>query len=294
MLERRLTHLLRRFMRSSAGEAFDRIIVRLYPRDRQDWVAVNEVTLVLPHLHPVFDRFILVQISDLHLGTWMRSHHLEQVVSLVNAQKPDLIAITGDFVTYPPEEVRPDLVKSLRRLHAASGKVAVLGNHDHWSSPVLIREMLREAGVIELANTVFELSRGPRCLQVAGVDDYMEGNASLDGIIQDLRPEGCAILLAHEPDFAEVSAPTGRFDLQLSGHSHGGQIIFPWIGPLFLPSYARRYPRGLYRVEEMMVYTNRGLGTAEIPLRLNCKAEITVFHLRSSPRLLNDCPPAAE
>lgn len=270
-------------MRSPLGHAADRLITLLYPRQTADWVEVKTVPLVLKRLPPAFDGFRLVQISDLHLGTWMRPHHLDQVVELVNAQTPDLIAITGDFVTYDPFEVGADLVKSLRQLNAVHGKIAVLGNHDHWSNPAAIREMLREAGVIELANRVIRLTRGRDCLHIAGVDDFMEERACLDDVLPLLEPDACAILLAHEPDFAQVSLPTARFDLQLSGHSHGGQMVFPGIGPLFLPRYARRYPTGLYRLGGMQLYTNRGLGTAEIPLRINCKAEITVLHLHAPP-----------
>jgi len=95
-----------------------------------------------------------------------------------------------------------------------------------------------------------------------------------------LPDEGCAILLAHEPDYADISAPTGRFDLQLSGHSHGGQVILPFIGPPILPSYSHKYPVGQYQVGSMIQYTNRGLGTVAPMVRFNCRPEITVFTLR--------------
>jgi predicted MPP superfamily phosphohydrolase len=87
--------------------------------------------------------------------------------------------------------------------------------------------------------------------------------------------------LAHEPDFADTSAATGRFDLQLSGHTHGGQVVLPFIGPPILPHLGRKYPSGLYKVQEMFQYTNRGVGMARLPLRINCPPEITVFILES-------------
>jgi predicted MPP superfamily phosphohydrolase len=96
-----------------------------------------------------------------------------------------------------------------------------------------------------------------------------------------LPAEGCAILLAHEPDCADDSAATGRFDLQISGHSHGGQVSLPLIGPPVLPYLAQKYPSGLYQVGQMFQYTNRGVGMTPPYVRLNCRPEITVFTLES-------------
>jgi len=127
------------------------------------------------------------------------------------------------------------------------------------------------------------MGRGDDKLHLAGVDDYMDGLDCLEDLFQELPEDGKAtILLAHEPDFADKAAPTGRFDLQISGHSHGGQIHLPLIGSPFLPRYARKYPRGLYQVGKMILYTNRGLGAAEFNIRWNCRPEITVFTLEAA------------
>jgi hypothetical protein len=111
------------------------------------------------------------------------------------------------------------------------------------------------------------------------VDDAIEGQPDLERVLSALPEEECSILLAHEPDFADVSARTGRFDLQLSGHSHGGQIRIPFLPPLALPQQARNYPVGLYRVGEMQLYTNRGIGMVHLPLRFRCRPEITLITL---------------
>jgi len=103
----------------------------------------------------------------------------------------------------------------------------------------------------------------------------------LDVVLAKLPPSGPAILLAHEPDFADVSATTGRFSLQISGHSHGGQLIFPGIGTLVRGPHAKKYPLGRYRIGEMVHYTSRGLGTNVFWIRINCPPEITVFTLAS-------------
>jgi uncharacterized protein len=118
-------------------------------------------------------------------------------------------------------------------------------------------------------------------LYFCGLDDLKEGKPRLNRALEGLSDEGAAILLIHEPDFADESAATGRFDLQLSGHSHGGQVGLPLLRYPFLPKFSRKYPSGLYRVSDMFLYTNRGLG-AHPRFRFNCRPEITVFTLRSS------------
>lgn len=252
-------------------------------KEEENWVDVTSLHLTLPHLDPAFNHYRVVQISDFHIGTWVSRRHLEEAVQLVNQQQPDLVAITGDFVTNHPERYANDLVETLSQLDPRDGTVAVLGNHDHWSNPGAIREVLRQAGIVELNNRSIAIHRGNANLYIAGVDDYMDGLDCLEDVLHELPDDGkSAILLAHEPDFADKAAPTGRFDLQISGHSHGGQVRLPLIGSPFLPRYARKYPRGLYQVGGMILYTNRGLGTAEFNLRWNCRPEITVFTLEAT------------
>jgi predicted MPP superfamily phosphohydrolase len=141
--------------------------------------------------------------------------------------------------------------------------------------------MLRSVGIIDLTNGVFTLTRDGEHLHLCGVDDVWDGDARLDVVIAQLHGDGAAILLAHEPDFADTSAATGRFDLQISGHSHGGQVVLPILGPPRLPYLGRKYPSGLYKVREMYQYTNRGVGMARLPIRINCPPEITLFVLES-------------
>jgi predicted MPP superfamily phosphohydrolase len=134
---------------------------------------------------------------------------------------------------------------------------------------------------MDLTNRVSTLDRDGEHLHLCGVDDVWDGDARLDDVIAQLHSDGAAILLAHEPDFADTSAATGRFDLQLSGHSHGGQIVLPILGAPRLPYLGRKYPSGLYKVHQMFQYTNRGVGMARLPIRINCPPEITLFILES-------------
>jgi uncharacterized protein len=242
---------------------------------------INEFEVRLPRLGKAFDGYRLVHISDIHMDEWMNARRLARIIQIVNSLQPDLVAITGDFVTHHPERHAPTLARIFRGLRAADGAGAVLGNHDHWSNDSIIRRMIRDAGLIDLNNNIHTIWRGEQALHIAGVDDYMEKMDRLDLVLEKLPEDGAAILLAHEPDFADRSGPTGRFDLQLSGHSHGGQVNLPVVGPPYLPRHSEKYPHGLYQVGEMQLYTNRGLGMVHLPLRWNSRPEITVFTLRS-------------
>lgn len=281
-IRRMLARSVRGVVHTPLGISMMSVTRLLYPHGRNDWVELSQVSLALPRLAPEFDNYKIVHLSDFHIGTWLKREQLAQAVDLVNQQRPDLVAITGDFVTYTPERFFDDLTGELRRLVTHDGVLAVLGNHDHWSNPQVVRQILQTASVIELQNSVLTLKRGDASLHIAGIDDFMESMDRLDQVLEQLPGDGAAILLAHEPDFALISAASGRFDLQISGHSHGGQVVFPGLGALILPSYAREFPSGLYHFNGMLVYTNRGLGTSEIQVRFRCPPEITVFTLKSA------------
>ncbi len=244
---------------------------------------VSHIPLTLPRLEAPFDGYRLVHISDIHIDTWLGLARLGQVVELVNAQCPDLIAITGDFVTaVPDEETVTRMGNILRGLRAKDGVLAVLGNHDYWADERKVRAILDTANILEIGNQVHTLQRGIAHLHIAGVDDVYNQRDRLDVILENLPPDGPAILLVHTPDFADVAAETHRFDLCLSGHSHGGQLVIPGLKPFVLPRHGRKYYSGLYRVNSMYQYTTRGLGTSSLAIRWNCPPEISLFTLRSS------------
>jgi predicted MPP superfamily phosphohydrolase len=280
-LVRLLLSSMRRLLISPLGGWLVGLSKRLFSPVKENWVDIERVNLVLPRLEPDFDGYRIVQISDFHIGTWLTGPQLLEAVELANQLEPDLVAITGDFVTYNPEKYAADLVGALGCLRPKDATVAVLGNHDHWTDAGIIRRILHEAGVNELSNRAIAVRRGGSCLWIGGVDCHYDGLDRLDAVLENLSQPGAAVLLAHEPDFAEISAASGRFDLQLSGHSHGGQIRLPIIGAPYLPRFGRKFPTGLYQVGGMRLYTNRGLGTAELAVRLNCRPEITLFTLEA-------------
>lgn len=240
---------------------------------------VESVPLTLPRLPHAFNHYRIAHISDIHLGGWMTSRRLLNVVEMVNAERPDLVVITGDFIEKFANHAADELRGPLQQLRPVDGVVAVMGNHDYRYGVPGLRRILRECGVIELSNAVHSLRRGDAQLHIAGLDDQAWHEACLDAILDQLPPTGAAILLAHEPDFANVAAATGRFDLQLSGHTHGGQVRLPLLGMPVLPSYGVRYPSGQYQVGSMIHYTNRGLGMITPYLRFNARPEITLLTL---------------
>jgi uncharacterized protein len=241
------------------------------------WYDIKRVRLTLPNLTRDFDNYRIVQISDIHADFWMTRKRLEHIVALVNQQQPDLVVLTGDYITGSARHFVPTL-KTLARLKSADGAVAVLGNHDVSTNPSRIRRTLEKSGITVLENQSITLLRNKAVLAIGGVGDVWYNQADLDLVLQALPTSGAAILLAHEPDFADISAATGRFDLQLSGHSHGGQVYFPFMKRV-LPNLAHRYPVGQYQVNGMIQYTNRGVGMSPFHLRFNCRPEITVFTL---------------
>jgi predicted MPP superfamily phosphohydrolase len=245
------------------------------------WLEISSLSLILPRLNPAFDNYRIIHISDIHMETWMTRQRLKEVVKIVNLLRADLVVITGDFVTNLFHRTSSDLIDNLSHLRASDGVFAVMGNHDYWTNVKSIRQVLTSSGISELENQVHTLKRGEAMLHIAGVDDYWENKARIRKVLDQLPAEGAAILLAHEPDFAIISAESGRFDLQLSGHTHGGQVNLPWIGPLVLPMYGRKFPAGLYQVGNLQLYTNRGLGTAKPKIRFNCRPEIALITLHA-------------
>lgn len=249
-----------------------------------NWIKIEQIDLELPRLSPEFSGFRIAQISDIHMGGWMDAGRLQRVADLVLEQKPDLLLLTGDFLIghvfdKDSEQHLQTLIEVLSPLAKSIPSFGILGNHDYWTNADAVREMLQASDIRDMTNTVFPVSRGNADFYICGVDDIWEGNVRLDEVVANLPRDGAAILLAHEPDFADVSAATGRFDLQVSGHSHGGQVVLPFYGPPVLPYLGQKYHTGLYRIGNMFQYTSRGVGMAILPARFNCPPEITLFTL---------------
>jgi predicted MPP superfamily phosphohydrolase len=244
----------------------------------------------LRRLPPAFDGLSILQLSDFHYDPYFSAKPVTAAVRMANDLKPDLIVLTGDFVTSPifhrqnlirrSEALIEPCADVLRGLSAPFGVWAVLGNHDVFWEPNQILSALRRAGIQVLRNDAVPIERDGQRFWLSGVGDVLAGHSDLGRALRSTSRDEAVVLLAHEPDFAD-QATRHNVDLQLSGHSHGGQVRFPLVGAVYLPHLARKYPKGLRQVGQLMLYTNVGIGTLFIPVRWNCPPEVTLITLRS-------------
>jgi len=230
--------------------------------------------------------FTIALLSDFHYDPCFSSHPLKAAISMTRDLHPDLIALTGDFVTLPwlspPASGAHNAeacAQLLKQLHAPHGVWAVLGNHDGFSDPDRVTNALTAEGIRVLTNQSLPIEKDGKRFWLSGVDDVLAGAPDLDATLHKIPADEAVVLMAHEPDFADYVARY-RIDLQLSGHTHGGQVRFPFLPPLYLPALAKKYIRGLYKIRDLTLYTNIGLGTVRIPMRFNCPAEITLLTIR--------------
>jgi predicted MPP superfamily phosphohydrolase len=250
---------------------------------------ITRQTVLIRRLPPSFDGFRIAQISDLHLEEFTEDFFLRQVVQEVNALKPDLVLITGDFISRGPLPMSLSYNAAARCGEILSAlecpeRFGVLGNHDFFVGEKIVRDHMEANGLPLLVDESTRIERRGEYLHLVGLNDFWAGPDIAKGI--PASPSAPMIVMMHEPDFANVieAHPRGRFvDLILSGHTHGGQIRLPGLRPLSLPPEGKLYPEGLFSVGRAQLYVNRGIGTVGLPFRLNCRPEITELTLRPQP-----------
>jgi len=247
-------------------------------------VSVSHVAMPIPGLAPAFNGFTIAQISDLHFGHSTTPQRMDGFTQRLLDLNADVIVITGDFVGGQYRaEVLDQMSSSIRKLHAREGVWAILGNHDHWYGVARTIQAIRQAGNVHLLiNDSTAFKRAGELFYLAGVDDIWERKHDLTRALANVPSGAPTILLAHEGDYADESAQAGRIALQLSGHSHGGQVRVPGKGALILPAWGQKYDMGLYQIGIMKLYVNRGLGMVPPFVRFNCPPEITLFTLASA------------
>ncbi len=238
------------------------------------WPLVEQVQVPLKNLPTALDGYKIVQLSDIHLHPFTQIEFVQEIVALVNNLKPNLVVLTGDYVLQQADSIF-ELAPVLARLKADAGVFVSLGNHDWWTNVAVVKQGFSEVGLMVLQNKGVTLGTGRARLYLAGLDDGWSGHPDLKVTLADAPAQIPIIMLMHEPDFADTLANDGRISLQLSGHTHGGQVRLPGVGALILPHLGRKYASGLYRVKEMWLYTNRGIGVVGPPVRFNCRPEIT-------------------
>jgi uncharacterized protein len=243
----------------------------------RDRFAVNEERIWLDALPSAFQGLRVVQISDIHHGLFLPKEWLSEAVRQANRLNPDIIALTGDFVTYSRRNIGP-AAELLGRLRARYGVYAVLGNHDFRVDASAISEALQAQHIDVLRNRHVTLWFGGESVYLAGVDDYGYG-ADLRRAMRGVPREAATILLAHNPRVIHLASRQG-VSLVLSGHTHGGQVNLPLLGTVYGRSPERlRYKIGWDRMGATQIYVSRGIGTIVLPWRLRCPAEITHLEL---------------
>lgn len=245
---------------------------------------VERVRAPVPGLPPALAGLTLGALSDAHVGYFSGPGALARAVARLNRLHPDLAVFLGDLVHFHAGRRAPAAARALATLQAPLGAYAVLGNHDYLAGAGAVTRALMASGVTVLRNAGVLLRHRGAALWLAGAGSARAGDADLARALAGRPPGVPAVLLWHEPDLAPQADARG-VGLQVSGHSHGGQICLPGGGLIAGPRLGRVYARGLQPVgaRGMHVYTSRGLGLTGPPIRLFCPAEITLLELVPAP-----------
>lgn len=239
---------------------------------------IVERRVEIPRLSPTLHGLTLVQLTDIHVGNFMKQEKLERYVRVVNELQPDLVALTGDFIGSSPEFI-PACATALEKLDAREGVFACLGNHDYWVGARSVTAALEAAGVEVLRNEGHRLMIRDAPLNIAGVDDPWRGKADFDLALSSVDPNAPTIMLCHQPDLFPAIAQRA-VDLTLAGHYHGGQIKLEFFGFAVSPAHLiTAFVEGFYRHGQALLYVSRGIGITGPPVRLNAPPEITVLRL---------------
>jgi uncharacterized protein len=261
------------------------------------WLEVAEREVPLPRLPQALDGLRIAHLSDLHCSSLVSREYLARCVRITSEAEPDLVLLTGDYVTRSRRWV-PGLAPLLTGLRARHGVLAILGNHDHYVGADSVTQAVTEAGIPVLRNENRCLKVNGASLWIAGIDSMRAKqyrltprqqaavdermNAFLCRALEGTDPEGFRILLAHSPDIFPDAQMAG-VDLVLSGHTHGGQVRFPLVGATVVPSkFGPRYAAGLFEEDGTSLYVNRGLGVVRWPIRFLCRPELSILTLRQA------------
>lgn len=273
---------LKKILQISYGAALLGAIGHIYVKYIEpNWLEITRLTISHPLIPPVFNNFKIVQLSDTHFGFQLDEHQFKKIIQTISSEKPDVIIFSGDlvdnllsFFEYDP------MVAFLSHLSAPFGKFAVYGNHDHggWGTEKY-QEVMSASDYILLKNEAYPVQMNGDEIFIAGIDEPILGKPNLQKTFQNHDRDKFTILISHAPDLAE-EAKFYPAHLQLSGHTHGGQVQLPFFGPFITPPFGQKYTEGLYKISnDFFLYVNRGLGTTRLPYRFLARPEITVFTL---------------
>lgn len=240
---------------------------------------ITEIDIWLPRLPVAFNGLRIVHLTDIHHSLFTPLEDIQRAIHLANLLRPDLIALTGDYVTLSPTYIWP-VARVLGKLRARLGTFAVLGNHDFQVDAGEITRAFRTQRIRVLRNSHFALRAGSAHLWVVGVDDLWWGADDLVTALRSVPAREPKILLCHNPMGVRQAAAHG-VDFVLSGHTHGGQVRLPVVGSVYGRSkFGERFVEGWNRLDGTQIYVSRGIGKVLLPVRLGCPPEIACLRLR--------------
>ncbi len=241
-------------------------------------VRINRYTIPVDGLPAAFNGFTIAHLTDLHLGTLVSTDFIQGVVDRTNRLRADMIVCTGDYVHARNTTEEIDRVwPILSRLNARHGVHAVLGNHDHWADQERSLYWMERTGQ-GLRHRCRSIERGGQRILIGGAGDYWEDQLKIDQAFAGSDENDCRLLLSHNPDSVDTRFKT-PLSLVLCGHTHGGQVVVPFVGPPVLPVKNKAYSSGLITTARTRVFISRGIGWAIYPVRFNCYPEIAVLRL---------------
>ncbi len=249
---------------------------------------ITETVIHLRRLSPAHDGLKIVHLTDIHLSIYTPLEEVQRVVDLANSQHPDLVALTGDYVTFSPTYVWP-AARALGRLRARFGTFAVLGNHDFRVNAEEVTRALRAQRIRVLRNSHYPLRAGGSALWLVGVDDLWGAFDDLERAMDSVPARDPKILLCHNPMAIGRAAKFG-IDLMLSGHTHGGQVRLPLIRSLYRSKLGERFIDGWNQLGNTQIYVSRGIGTVVLPVRVACPPEITCLSLHGDSKTSSHAP----
>ena len=248
---------------------------------RPPWVVDPEITdtpIWLNRLPAAFEGFKIVHLTDIHHSIFTPLEEVERVVHLTNRLEPDVVALTGDYVTFSHAYIQP-AARALGQLRARRGVFAVLGNHDFQVDPDEITHALRAHHIRVLRNAHHPIRADNKALWLVGIDDLWWNSDDLPAALRAVPSREPKILLCHNP-LGVWEASSHEIDLVLSGHTHGGQVRLPGFASLYRSKMGERFVEGWNQLHKTQIYVSRGIGKVVVPLRVACPAEIAVLRLR--------------
>jgi hypothetical protein len=243
---------------------------------------ITHTDVWLSRLSPAYDGLKIAQLTDLHHSLFTPLEEIQRAVHLANRLRPDVVALTGDYVTLSPTYIWP-VARALGKLNARLGVFAILGNHDFQVDPEEITRALRAQRIRVLRNSHCALRSRSGNLWIVGVDDLWWQAEDIRSAMRSIPARDPKILLCHNPLGIRMAAEHG-IDLMLSGHTHGGQLRLPVVGSVYGRSkLGERFVEGWNRLDGTQIYVSRGIGKVLVPLRFGCPPEIACLRLRRLP-----------